>query len=62
MSLTDAQQFLIEVERNAELKEYIANAHWDMAHVFAAAEHLQLSFTEDELSTAFDQMWGIISE
>jgi hypothetical protein len=62
MSLTDAQQFLIEVENNPELKEYVASAHWDMAHVFAAAEYLNLSFTEEELGAAFDQMWGIISE
>lgn len=62
MSLVEARQFVIAVEENADLKDWIASAHWDMAVVFDAAAQMNLSFTEDELSTAFDQLWGTLSE
>jgi hypothetical protein len=62
MSLADARQFVTEVEVNPDLRAWVAAAHWDMAVVFDAAAQLNLSFTEDELSTALDQLWGILEE
>ena len=62
MSLADARQFVIEVEDDPELRTWIASAHWETAVVLAAASQLGRSFTEDELNTALDQVWGILSE
>lgn len=61
MSLADARQFVIEVEHDPELRSWIAGAHWDTAVVLAAAAQLGRTFTEDELNTALDQVWGILA-
>ncbi len=62
MSLANAQQFIMDVEYDPDLKERIAASHWDINTIFDAAAERNLSFTERELEIALDQMWGVLSE
>lgn len=61
MSLAHAQQFVMDVEVDPELRERIAAVHWDVSTIFEAAAERGLFFTEDELNAALDQLWGILS-
>jgi len=62
MSLNDAQSFLEVVDRSATLQERIDAADWDSQVIVSLAAAQGFHFSEDELQTAIDETWGVLSE
>ena len=62
ITLNNAQTFLKVVDRSAALQERIDAANWDSQVIVSLAAAQGFHFSEDELQTAIDETWGVLSE
>lgn len=62
MTILNAKQFLSKIDRDAELQSSVVAANWSTNAVLRIAASCGFSFTDIELQSAIDEVWGALNE